>query len=154
MRKKRDQRFDRAIILLTFLYACETWTVYSRHARQMNFFHMRCLRKLLGIRWQDKVPHTEVLQRANMESIHAFLKHFQLKWAGHVLRMPDERLPKRLLFGELVEDKRSLGGQRKQFKDTLKATLKHCNIDLDTWEEIAQDRTFWRSTVSTLCVEL
>ena len=139
----------RAIIFPTLLYASEMWTVYSRHARQLNSFHMRCLRKLLRVRWQDKVPDTEVLQRANMESIHAFLKCFQLKWAEHVLRMPDERLPKRLLFGELVEGKRSLGGQRKRYKDTLKASLKHCNIDLDTWEEIARDRTFWRSTVST-----
>ena len=63
--------------------------------------------------------------------------------------MPDKRLPKRLLFGELVEGKRSLGGQRKRYKDTLKASLKNCNIDPDTWKEIARDRTFWRSTVST-----
>ena len=54
---------------------------------------MRCLRKLLCIRWQDKVPDTEVLQKANMKNIHAFLKRFQLRWAEHVFRMPDERLP-------------------------------------------------------------
>ena len=144
MGKRRDQRF-----FLTLLYACETWSVYSRQARQLNFFHMPCLRKLLRIRWQDKVPNTEVLQRANMESIHAFLKRFQLKWPGHVLRMPDERLPKRLPFGELVEGKRSLGSQKKRCKDTLKASLKHCNIDPDTWKEIARNQTFWCSTVFT-----
>ena len=27
----------RAVVLTTLLYACETWTVYSRHARQLNF---------------------------------------------------------------------------------------------------------------------
>ena len=48
----------RAIIFPTLQYECETWNVYSRHARQLNFFHMRCLRKLLCIRWQDKVPDT------------------------------------------------------------------------------------------------
>ena len=26
-----------AVVLTTLLYACETWTVYSRHARQLNF---------------------------------------------------------------------------------------------------------------------
>ena len=55
-----------AIILPILLYACETWTVYSHHARQLNSFHRRCLRKLLRIRWKDKVPDTEVLQIANM----------------------------------------------------------------------------------------
>ena len=112
-----------AVILPSFLYACETWTVYSRHARQLNSFHMRCLRKLLHIKWQNKVPHTEVLQKAKIESVHAFLKRSQLSWAGHVSRMPDERLPKRLLYGELSEGKRFLGGQRKRYKDTLKAFL-------------------------------
>ena len=81
-----------------------------------------------------------------MESIHLFLKSFQLRWAGHVLRMPDERLLKRLLFGELVEGKSSLRVQKERYKDTLKASLKHCNIDSDTWEEIARDRTFRRNT--------
>ena len=98
----------RAVVLPSLLYACETWTVYSRHARQLNSFHMRCLRKLLHIKWQDKVPDTEVLQKAKMESVHVFLKRSQLRWAGHVFRMPDERLPKRLLYGELSEGKRSL----------------------------------------------
>ena len=26
----------------------------------LNYFHLRCLRKLLTIRWQDKIPDTEV----------------------------------------------------------------------------------------------
>ena len=139
----------RAVVLPSLLYACETWTVYSRHARQLNSFHMRCLRKLLHIKWQDKVPDTEVLQRAGMESVHAMLKRSQLRWAGHVLRMSDERLPKRLLYGELKVGKRSHGGQRKRYKDTLKASLKCCSINHDTWEEMAQDRTAWRTAVST-----
>ena len=137
----------RAVILPSLLYASETWTVYSRHARQLNSFHMRCLRNLLHIKWQDKVPDTEVLQRARMESIHATLKRSQLRWTGHVHRMPDERLPKRLLYGELLVGKRSHGGQRKRFKDTLKASLKCCGISPDTWEESAEDRTAWRTMV-------
>ena len=31
----------------------------------------------------------------------------------------------------------------------MKASLKHCDIDFDIWEEIARDRIFWRSIVST-----
>ena len=110
---------------------------------------MRCLRKLLHIKWQDKVPDTEVLQRAKMKSVHAFLKRSQIRWAGHVFRMPDERLPKRLLYGKLSEGKRSLGGQRKLYKDTLKASLKSYGINSDTWEEMAQVRPTWRSAVFT-----
>uniref|UniRef100_A0A0L8I6R6 C2H2-type domain-containing protein n=1 Tax=Octopus bimaculoides TaxID=37653 RepID=A0A0L8I6R6_OCTBM len=43
---------------------------------------------------------------------------------------------KKLLFGELQKGKRSQGGQKKRFKDTLKAF----SIDHDTWERSALDR--------------
>ena len=82
-----------------------------------------------------------------MESIYAMLKRSQLRWAGHVCRMPDERLPKRLLYGELHHGKRSRGGQRKRYKDTLKASLKSCGLDPETWEADAQHRSNWRSAV-------
>ena len=137
----------RAVVLPSLLYACETWTVYSRHAKQLNAFHMRCLRRLLNIRWQDKIPDTEVLHRAEMESIYAVLKRSQPRWAGHVCRMTDKRLPKRLLYGELQHGKRSRGGQRKRYKDTLKASLKSCGLNPETGEADAQCRTSWCSAV-------
>ena len=102
---------------------------------------LSCLRKLLKIRWQDKIPDTEVLKKANMQSVHTLLKLAQLRWTGHVTRMPDERLPKKVLYGELQEGKRSQGGQKKRYKDTLKASLKDFNIPIESWEQAAQDRT-------------
>ena len=91
----------RLVVLPTLLYACETWTVYQRHAKRLNHFHTSCLRKLLKIKWQDRIPDTEVLKRAGMQSVHTLLKLAQLRWTGHVTRMPDERLPKKILYGEL-----------------------------------------------------
>ena len=111
-------------MLPTLLYACETWTVYQRHAKGLNHFHTSCLRKLLKIKWQDRIPDTEVLKRAGLQSIHTLLKLAQLRWTGHVTRMPDERLPKKILYGELQVGIRSHGGQRKRYKDTLKPPLK------------------------------
>ena len=58
--------------------------------------------------------------------------------------MPDERLPKKVLYGELQEGKRSQGGQKKHYKDTLKASFKNFNIPTESWEQAAQDRTKWR----------
>ena len=48
-----------------------------------------------------------------------------LRWTGHGTRMPDERLSKKILYGELQVGKRS---QKKQYKDTHKASLKDFNI--------------------------
>ena len=53
----------KAIVLTTLLYASETWTVYQRHAKKLNRFHLNCLRKLLRVKWQDKVPDTEILEQ-------------------------------------------------------------------------------------------
>ena len=137
----------KAVVLATLLYACETWTVYQRHARKLNHFHTVCLRKLLKIKWQDKIPDTEVLERASMPSIHTLLMKNQIRWAGHLTRMPDHRLPKRIFYGELRYGKRSQGGQRKRFKDTLKTSLKAFEIHPDTWETAAKDRNSWRTSL-------
>ena len=138
----------RSVVLPTLLYACETWTVYQRHAKRLNHFHTSCLRKLLKIKWQDRIPDTEVLKRAGMQSIHTLLKLSQLRWTGHVTRMPDERLPKKILYGELQVGKRSHGGQKKRYKDTLKASLKDFNIiPNESWGQIAQDRTKRRGLI-------
>ena len=107
----------KAVVLPTLLYACETWTVYQRHAKKLNHFHLSCLRKLLKIRWQDKIPDTEVLKKANTQSVHTLLKLAQLRWTGHVTRMPDERLQKKVLYGELQD-----GKQRESVK--LKGSVK------------------------------
>ena len=80
-----------------------------------------------------------------MESIHATLIRTQLHWAGHVKRMDDSRIPKRLLYGELSSGKRSLGHPKLRFKDTMRASLKHCEISKETWEESAENRPLWRS---------
>ena len=138
----------KAVVLPTLLYACETWTVYQRHAKKLNHFHLICLRKLLKIRWQDNISDTEVLKKAMMQSVHTLLKLAQLRWTGHVKRMPDERLPKKVLYGELQEGKRSQGGQKKRYKDIHKASLKYFNIPTESWEQAAQDGTRWRCLIN------
>ena len=54
----------RTAVLTTLLYGSETWTVYGPHKTELNHFHATHLKKLLRIRWQDKIPDTEVLARA------------------------------------------------------------------------------------------
>ena len=83
-----------------------------------------------------------------MQSLHTLLKLAQLRWTGHVKRMPGERLPKKVFYGELQEGKRSQGGQTKRCNDTLKASLMDFNIPTESWEEDVQDRTKWRCLIN------
>ena len=92
----------KAVVLSNLFYACEVWTMYSRHVKKLNQFHLNCLYMLLHIQWWHRVPDTEVLNHTELSSICTYLCKAQLHWAGHVLRMVDEHLPKCLLFGDLI----------------------------------------------------
>ena len=48
--------------------------------------------------------------------------------------MPDERLPKKVLYGELQIGKSSHCGQKKGYKDTLKASVKDINKPKESLE--------------------
>nr|VZI33301.1 unnamed protein product [Spirometra erinaceieuropaei] len=73
----------------------------------------------------------------------------QLRWSGHLVRMDDERLPKRLFYGEVATGSRRQGGQIRRYKDTLKSSLKCLQINPNNREELALDRPTWRRTVKT-----
>ena len=74
------------------------------------------------------------------------LLHRQLRWLGHVIRIPDSRLPHRVLYGQLRLGHIGDGGQKKRFKDHIKSILKKCNIPFNMLEALASNRPTWRST--------
>nr|VZI29617.1 unnamed protein product [Spirometra erinaceieuropaei] len=139
----------KAIILPTLLYGAETWAVYTRQARRLNHSHPSFLRRILRLNWQDRISDTDVLKRAGILSIYAMLRQKQLRWSGHLVRMDDERLPKRLFYGDVATDSRRQGGQIRRYKDTLKSSLKRLQIKPTNWEELVFDRTTCRRTVKT-----
>ncbi|BHF65550.1 hypothetical protein SprV_0200856300 [Sparganum proliferum] len=139
----------KAVILPTLLYGAETWTVYTKQARRLNHFHLSCLRRILRLNWQDRIPDTDVLERTGILSIYTMLRQTLLRWSGHLARMDDERLPKRLFYGDVAMGSRRQGGQIRRYKDTLKSSLKRLQINPTNWEEPAHDRPIWRRTVKT-----
>ena len=137
-----------ACVISTLLYGGETWTTYARQERRLNTFHMRSLRRILGISWQDKVPNTEVLSRAGLPSMFTLLRQRRLRWLGHVHRMPDGRIPKDLLYGELATGSRRTGRPQLRYRDVVKRDMKAVDIDTETWENLAADRSQWRGAVT------
>ena len=67
-------------------------------------------------------------------------KH-RLRWVGHVRRMNDNRLPKKMLFGWRVT---------KKVVDRLKEDYEHINITYSKWTEKAKNRTEWQKLISSL----
>ena len=109
----------KAVVLPTLLYASETWVTYRHNLMCLEKFHNRSIRRILGIKWQDKRTTNSVFEEANTTSIEAMIVRNQLRWSGHVQRMSEHRLPKQIMYSELESGKRAQGGQRKRFKDTL-----------------------------------
>ena len=134
-----------AVVISSLLYGSEAWTLYRRQVKNLEKFHMNSLRRILGITWRDKVPHTEVLRRTGCVSLESTLNRNLLRWLGHVVRMDDNRLPKQFLYGELTEGQRSAGGQLRRYKDAAKRTLKACHMEPECLESQASDRQQWRA---------
>jgi len=79
--------------------------------------------------------------------IESFLLKAQLRWVGHIMRMPDSRIPKQLFLGQLAMGKRLQCGPVLWYEDALKVNMKQCNIDPSALSSDTQDRSAWR----TLC---
>lgn len=137
----------KAVVLSILLYSSETWCCYKADIRKLDTFHLRCLRTILRIKWEDHVPNTEILRRVKLPGIEALIMKHQLRWSGHIVRMDDSRLPKAVLYSELSCGKRRQGGQHLRYKDIIRRHLTACGIPSDRWEELALHRSEWRSTV-------
>ena len=137
-----------ACVLSTLLYGSETWTAFARQERRLNSFHLHCLRRILGISWQDRAPSKNVLERAGTPSMFAMLFQRRLRWLGHVRRTEDGRLPKDVLYEELTSGSRPVGPML-SYKDVCKRDMKSAKINPDSWEAAAADRSNWRHMVCT-----
>lgn len=139
-----------ACVLSTLLYGSEAWTLYSRQEHRLNAFHMRCLRRLLGITWQDRVTNNDVLARAGMPSMYALLTQRRLRWLGHVCRMEDGRIPKDVLYGELATGTRPTGRPALRLKDVHRRDLRAGGFSPPDLEAAVSDRSGWRSATAAI----
>ena len=141
-------RVYRACVLSTLLYGSETWSTYTSQENKLNAFHLRSLRRILGISWSDRISNEAVHNKSCIPSIQAILSKHRLRWLGHVKRMDDSRLPKLLLFGQLATGTRAVGRPRLRFIDACKRDMKQCGINLNTWEKTALNRNAWRKSIN------
>ena len=82
-----------ACVISTLLYGSDTWTTYVGQESRFNTFHLRSIRRILGISWLDKVTNADVLYRVGLPSMYTLLRRGRLRWLGNVRRMDDGRIP-------------------------------------------------------------
>ena len=75
--------------------------------------------------------------------VYIILNERRLRWLGNVKRISPCRIPKDLLYGELVSGKRKTSRPRLRFKDVCRRDFKAARIRTSDWECKAEDRSSW-----------
>jgi len=134
-------RLYNSIIVPTVLYGAETWAVTKTMEKRMNSFDSRNLRRILEIRWQDKVCTSSVKEKTGQCPLGIILQKRRLTMYGHLTRMKAERLPKQAMNWKQP-------GKRGQ---TISSDLSDLDMSSKEAEATALDRTKWRKKLFALC---
>ena len=140
----------RAEVLETMLYGCATWSPRACHYDTLRRAHHRFLTRCIGWRKHNRADHPTsylyTLIKTGSESIEVTLRRRRILFAGYVVRMEDTRLPKCVMFGELVGGAGCVGGQKKEWMGCFLADLRAFGINADQWTTAAQDEGEGRRT--------
>lgn len=140
---KTRKRILQCYIWSTLLYAAETWTTTKATRERLCAFEMWCYRKMLNIKWTDRIRNEEVIRRINIkERLLKIIKKRTLKFFGHTIRKQD--LQRKLLDG-MIEGRRPRGRPRTMWTNNI-----------TTWSGLtypqatrrAKDRNDWRTIAS------
>ena len=144
-------RLYSSCILAVLLYACETWTLTKSDWKRLESFHLRCQRRILGIKWSDFTMNAKVYTRSGLQSIQSIVRQRRLSLFGHVARMPDNVPAKAVLRVACnVRDgvppfpnwRRSRGRPSITW---LHQICSDCDLSAGDALNCAQDRAAWRT---------
>ena len=135
------------------LYAAETWKTNKEIESRLRGFEGRCLRRILGVRWQDRVSNREVADRTGIGDINTEIRQRRWKYLGHVLRMKEDSTV-RTSVKWTPPGKRRPGRPRGTWRRTVQSEMRETGYTWNTIGRVAQDRSRWRALVAALCVDI
>ena len=145
----------RTIILPVVLYRCETWSLTLREEKKLRVFENMVLRRIFRPRRDEVMGEWRRLHNEELNDLYSspnivqVIKSRQMRWAGHVARIGEERGVNRVLVGK-PEGKRPLGRPRHRWVDNIRMDLQEVGCGYMDWIGLAQDRDRWRTLVSAV----
>ena len=118
---------------------------------------MRVLRRIAGVnhreQWDNHIRNDDIRENLRVSSVEEAARVSRLRWVGHVQRMRDDRLPKRILSAE-VPGVRLRGRPRRRFIDSIRSDLevRGLGLDVQTTISLANDRVAWRRLYIPECL--
>ncbi|KAI8512856.1 calcium ion binding [Branchiostoma belcheri] len=140
---------NKAAVVSILLYGAETWPLSNTLAARLDGFDSRCLRRILGVRWFDHLPGTELRQRTQQPPASRVAAMRRVRWYGHVLRLPPDHPTQAILnfSPQSAGWKRPRGAPRTRWSDVLAKDLALVNITPEEAQGLAQDRSRWKEVV-------
>ncbi|CAB1110695.1 unnamed protein product [Ectocarpus sp. CCAP 1310/34] len=149
-------RLLQAEVVQTLLYGCASWSLAAEHYTKLNGTHRQFLTRCIG--WSKRkrsdrpLSYAQALIQAGCEeTIEATVRKRRLCFAGFVMRMEDNRLPKRMLLGAMAGGVGYRGGQESDWVSRLGEDLVAFNMGDEKeggkWKESAKDSEVWYNKV-------
>ena len=132
------------------LYGAETWRVSKTSTEKLQTFMNKCLRHVLKLRWQEKVPNIELWKRTRQEPMAVQIRRRKWRWVGHTLRKAHSNVTRQALEWN-PQGKRKRGRPRQTWRRSLLEELKTAGKSWEAAKSIAGDRTKWKVMVEALC---
>nr|XP_024215305.1 uncharacterized protein LOC112210373 [Halyomorpha halys] len=92
------------IVSQVVIYGAETWPLPRKTGQMLKSWERKALRRIWGGVSENGVwrrgRNEELINLYEEPSIVALIKRARLRWLGHVERMPDERIPKKMVNGK------------------------------------------------------
>jgi hypothetical protein len=134
----------KTIILPVVLYGCETWSLALRKEHRLRVFENRVLRRIFGPKRDEVTEDWRELYNEELHNLYSSpdiirqIKSRQMRWAGHVKRMREDRKVYEVLVGK-PEGKRPLERPRHRWEDGIRMHLKESVFGGVDWIQLAQD---------------
>ena len=126
----KDVGMYEGIIEPSLLHGCETWVLNVHDRKRMEAVEINCLRNICGLRRIDRVPNVEIRRMCGKNvSVSQRMDQGVLRWFGHVERMGNERLVKRVYDSE-VRGVRRWGRPRKSWMNGVKETVERKGLNI------------------------
>uniref|UniRef100_A0A914W8L9 Reverse transcriptase domain-containing protein n=1 Tax=Plectus sambesii TaxID=2011161 RepID=A0A914W8L9_9BILA len=140
----------RSLVLPILLYGSETWTLLKADASKLEVFQMRCLRQILRVSICDRVRNEVIRDRCDKQPpIKEQIQQRHLRWFGHVCRMNDHRLPRRLLWRQRPPEwKIQRAAPKKTWLKCVEEDLRPQRLSPEGAKKIAADRQGWKNIVN------
>jgi hypothetical protein len=159
--KKVKLNVYKMIVRPIITYGHEIWTKSKPVHSRLQAVEMRILRYLTGNRLNDRVSNDSVRMKLALgDSLIHRVEKSQLRWLGHVVRMPVHRLAKGLWNAELGKGtkrgklRRAMGRPRNSITTTYFDLLERLGVTKERLPERCSNRSVWRGTVDQLPAQM